>query len=148
MAVKVGLMGFGFMGKAHAACYCSSKKGNVVAIWDSNPSLLDPNAKATSPDFAYAFFLDPANQVLAHTFTGNFPDELRLVNRFEAAQGTSIKRISIFGETFRDFAVPMHRGELGVFRVPQRRLPFPRTRTEKRAYDATLRLETLTKETL
>jgi len=46
MAVKVGLMGFGFMGKAHAASYCGSKKGEIIAIWDSNAKLLDPKAKA------------------------------------------------------------------------------------------------------
>ncbi|MEW6356404.1 MAG: Gfo/Idh/MocA family oxidoreductase [Planctomycetota bacterium] len=44
--LKVGLMGYGFMGKAHAACYCASKKGEVVAIWDANPALLDPKAQA------------------------------------------------------------------------------------------------------
>ena len=46
MAIKVGLMGYGFMGKAHAACYCASPKAEVAAIWDSNPAMLDPNAKA------------------------------------------------------------------------------------------------------
>ncbi|NOZ20109.1 MAG: Gfo/Idh/MocA family oxidoreductase, partial [Planctomycetes bacterium] len=44
--LRVGLMGFGFMGKAHAACYCGSKKGDIVAIWDASPKLLDPKAKA------------------------------------------------------------------------------------------------------
>jgi len=43
--IKVGIMGFGGMGHAHAAVYGQTKNAKVVALWDANPALLDPKSK-------------------------------------------------------------------------------------------------------
>ena len=100
------------------ARYLAAESVDLVMLHDriGLQRLLD-NAEQTTPDFAYAFLLDPSNRVLAHTFDGGFPDEIADLNRFREPRGHSIERIEVFGETFRDFAVPLHSSALGVLRV-------------------------------
>ena len=78
-------------------------------------------ARAVDPDFTYCFVLDPAHRVLAHTFSGDFPDALRTINVPPSSgagpPGDRILRIDLFGQRYRDFAVPIHRGDLGTLRL-------------------------------
>ncbi|MBI5511126.1 MAG: hypothetical protein HY903_20380 [Deltaproteobacteria bacterium] len=78
--------------------------------------LLD-SIRNASPDFAYAFVLDPKDRVLGHSFDGELPDALRFLNRHRAATGYHVERLAIFGQTYRDFALPLAAGELGVLRL-------------------------------
>ena len=75
------------------------------------------NAKTTDADFTYSFVVDPVGRVLAHTFTGDFPETLLRVNTAGARPGGHIRRIAIFDQNYRDFAVPIHGGELGTLRL-------------------------------
>jgi len=43
--IRVGIVGYGGMGHAHAAVYCQHPKAEVVALWDTNRELLDPKSK-------------------------------------------------------------------------------------------------------
>lgn len=75
------------------------------------------HVKSTGPDIAYAFIMDPRDQVVVHTFESDFPDQLRRLNRYRERDGYQVQRIEIFGEHFRDFAVPLYHGELGLLRL-------------------------------
>jgi len=75
------------------------------------------DARSTGSDVDYAFVMDPADRVLAHTFDGGFPEQLRFVNRYRERDGYQVRRLDVFGEHFRDFAVPLYHGELGTLHV-------------------------------
>ncbi|MBI3782213.1 MAG: hypothetical protein HY270_02310 [Deltaproteobacteria bacterium] len=75
------------------------------------------DARNSSPDVAYAFIMDPRDNIVVHTFESDFPEQLRVLNRYRGGDGYQVQRIEIFGERFRDFALPLFRGELGVLRL-------------------------------
>ena len=75
------------------------------------------DARTSDADVEYVFIMDPTDKVLVHTFEPDFPDQLRLLNRYRERGGYQVRRIEIFGERFRDFAVPLYHGELGVLRL-------------------------------
>jgi two-component system NtrC family sensor kinase len=75
------------------------------------------DARSSGSDVEYAFIMDPTDKVLVHTFESDFPEQLRFLNRYREREGYQVRRIEIFGERFRDFALPLHRGELGVLRL-------------------------------
>ena len=75
------------------------------------------SARDSTPDFAYAFVLDPRGNVLAHTFEGSFPTALRFLNRQRGPDETSVQRIEVLGATYRDIGTPLHGGEVGVLRL-------------------------------
>lgn len=74
-------------------------------------------ARASGSDVEYAFIMDPADKVLVHTFESDFPDQLRVLNRYRERDGYQVRHIEIFGERFRDFALPLYHGDLGVLRL-------------------------------
>jgi methyl-accepting chemotaxis protein len=65
----------------------------------------------------YIFVLDPAGRVLAHTFAGGFPEELRQANVVPGPGEVSVRRLATEEGEIIDIAVPMLRGELGGVRV-------------------------------
>ncbi|MBI4518522.1 MAG: HAMP domain-containing histidine kinase [Deltaproteobacteria bacterium] len=75
------------------------------------------DARSSGSDVEYAFIMDPTNKVLVHTFESDFPEQLTLLNRYREHDGYQVQRIEIFSERFRDFAVPLYHGELGVLRL-------------------------------
>ena len=75
------------------------------------------DARDAGSDIAYIFILDPKDNILIHTFESEFPDEIRLLNRYRGQEGHQVRRIEVFGEKFRDFAVPLYHGQLGVLRL-------------------------------
>ena len=68
-------------------------------------------------DFEYAFVLDPMRNVLAHTLIGDFPEELRRLNRLKAGSEAQMQRLHVLGFLHRDLAVPIYDGELGVLHL-------------------------------
>lgn len=74
-------------------------------------------AQHTWEDFEYAFVLDPMRNVLAHTLIGDFPEELRRINRYRAVDGPQVQRIQALGGYHRDIAVPIYAGQLGVLHL-------------------------------
>jgi signal transduction histidine kinase len=73
--------------------------------------------RTTWNDFQYAFVLDPTRNVLAHTLIGDFPEELRRMNRLEAGSVAQVQRLHVLGFLHRDLAVPIYDGELGVLHL-------------------------------
>ncbi len=71
----------------------------------------------TGADVAYAFIMDPTDKIVVHTFESEFPEQLKLLNHYRERDGYRVERIEIFGERFRDFALPIHHGDLGVLRL-------------------------------
>ncbi|GAB4297456.1 MAG: hypothetical protein Kow0090_12760 [Myxococcota bacterium] len=74
-------------------------------------------AKSTDADFTYSFIVDPTNRILAHTFKGDFPESLKWINHTRLKDGYNVEVIEVFGHRYRDFAAPIHRGELGTLRL-------------------------------
>jgi two-component system NtrC family sensor kinase len=75
------------------------------------------DARKNEGDVVYAFAVDQTGHVLAHTFAGDFPADLRFLNRYHGREGFQVQHITVFGERFRDFAVPIYHGDLGVLRL-------------------------------
>jgi two-component system NtrC family sensor kinase len=75
------------------------------------------DARRNSPDVVYAFVTDPTGQVLAHTFESDFPNSLRFLNHVADEREYQVRTVRIFGERFRDFAIPLHDGDVGVLRL-------------------------------
>jgi len=61
----------------------------------------------------YIFALDQHGRVIAHTFEQGFPVELKDINRVDAAQKYSVRRISTEKGDIFDIAVPLFKGEAG-----------------------------------
>ncbi|MBI5525648.1 MAG: HAMP domain-containing protein [Deltaproteobacteria bacterium] len=72
---------------------------------------------AADPNLTYAFIMDPAHSVIVHTFKGAFPEELRSINRLGPGEEYRERHVSALGQNFRDFAVGIHGGRLGVLRL-------------------------------
>ncbi|MFU8818643.1 MAG: two-component system sensor histidine kinase NtrB [Desulfurivibrio sp.] len=70
-------------------------------------------------DIAYAFFLDPQGQILAHSFRDGFPVELRRVNKVADDQPYALQFLDTGQELLYDFAAPVMLGQtrLGTARV-------------------------------
>ena len=75
------------------------------------------DARRNSPDVVYAFVSDPTGQVIAHTFDSDFPESLKFINHVTADTEHQVSIVRIFGERFRDFAVPLYHGDVGVLRL-------------------------------
>jgi signal transduction histidine kinase len=68
-------------------------------------------------DVRYTFLVDPAGNVLAHSFEGGFPADLLSVNRPEEGQPYRLQRIQTEEGLILDVAVPVFDGRAGVARV-------------------------------
>ncbi len=74
-------------------------------------------ARKSVDDLVYVFILDPSHQVVVHTFSGAFPSGLLEINRFDQPKGVGIVRIDTLGLRYRDIAVPIHGGDLGMLHL-------------------------------
>lgn len=63
---------------------------------------------------AYVFVVDRENNVLSHTFTRPFPDELRLVNTVPPDQSKSVQLLTVFDRAAYDIAIPIKEG---IYRI-------------------------------
>jgi PAS domain S-box-containing protein len=63
---------------------------------------------------AYIFVLDQDNQVISHTFTHRFPQELRLANPVPPEQTRSVKLLTVVGQAAHDIALPVTEG---IYRI-------------------------------
>jgi len=68
-------------------------------------------------DVRYTFLVDPAGNVLAHSFEGGFPADPLSVNRPEEGQPYRLQRIQTEEGLILDVAVPVFDGRAGVARV-------------------------------
>lgn len=59
---------------------------------------------------AYVFVVDRENNILSHTFTRPFPDELRMVNLVPPDQSKSLKLLTVFDRAAYDIAIPIKEG--------------------------------------
>jgi len=71
----------------------------------------------TNEDVRYTFLVDPAGNVLAHSFEGGFPAGLLSVNRPEEGQPYRLQRIQTEEGLVLDVAVPVFDGRAGIARV-------------------------------
>jgi len=71
----------------------------------------------TNKDVRYAFLMDPAGNVLAHSFEGEFPADLLSVNQLEEGQPYRLQIINTEEGLILDVAVPVFDGRAGVARV-------------------------------
>ena len=62
------------------------------------------------PLISYIFILDTKQNVLSHTFTHPFPEELRQANRVPPGQTQNIKLLHIHDDSAYDIAVPVMEG--------------------------------------
>ena len=71
----------------------------------------------TNEDIRYTFLVDPAGNVLAHSFEGGFPTDLLSVNQPEEGQPYRLQRIQTEEGLILDVAVPVFDGRAGTARV-------------------------------
>lgn len=78
---------------------------------------------ASGEGMAYAFVMDAADAVLAHTCEGGFPVALRSANRVEAAQRCTVRLLDTGRTLIYDFAAPVTAGadRVGTVRLGMRR---------------------------
>lgn len=78
------------------------------------------SARDSTPDFAYAFVLDRQGQLLVHTFDSDFPAGLRFLLQPQPQRlvdETSVQRVELGGAVYRDIAVALRSGEVGVLHL-------------------------------
>lgn len=63
---------------------------------------------------AYVFVVDRENNILSHTFTRPFPDELRLANLVPSDQSKSVQLLTVFDRAAYDIAIPIKEG---IYRI-------------------------------
>ncbi|HDZ12453.1 MAG TPA: sensor histidine kinase, partial [Bacteroidetes bacterium] len=68
-------------------------------------------------DIGYCFILDQNNKIIVHSFADGFPKELIAANILGANDSLQIKLLSSGDEVYRDIAIPILSGELGIVRV-------------------------------
>lgn len=69
------------------------------------------------PGVAYAYLLDPAGAVIAHSFEGGFPAGLAEANPMPEGKGESIRPVRTRSGDILDAAVPILGGRLGTVHV-------------------------------
>jgi two-component sensor histidine kinase/HAMP domain-containing protein len=72
---------------------------------------------ASEKDIVYLFVTDKDNRVLAHTFAGGFPDELKTAHEVNPLRQYSVKELTTDKGTILDFGVPLLKGEIGVLHM-------------------------------
>jgi methyl-accepting chemotaxis protein len=99
---------------------------NGVALDSINPILTEKqfalemmvkDVKASEDDIAYIFVLDSHSKVLAHTFEGGFPVELKEIPIPDPEKQYSVIPIVTENGEILDIAVPLWKGEVGVVHV-------------------------------
>ncbi len=70
--IGVGLIGLGFMGRTHAACFAASGRAHIIAAFDRHPDALHAATGANNLDTGSSF----AAAALAHTRRATSIDEL------------------------------------------------------------------------
>ncbi len=73
--------------------------------------------KVRYPDFFYFFVQDKYGDILAHTFTGGFPSELKDANKLKAGEGEKTALLKTEAGYVFDIAVPIMEGRLGTAHV-------------------------------
>jgi len=71
----------------------------------------------TNEDVRYTFLVDPAGNVLAHSFEDGFPADLLAVNRPEEGQPYRLQKVQTEEGLVLDVAVPVFDGRAGIARV-------------------------------
>jgi two-component sensor histidine kinase len=61
--------------------------------------------------------MDKEKRVLAHTFAGGFPDELKTAHEVNPLQQYSVKELTTDKGAILDFGVPLLKGEIGVLHM-------------------------------
>ncbi|MBI5665872.1 MAG: HAMP domain-containing protein [Nitrospirae bacterium] len=72
---------------------------------------------ASEKDIVYLFITDKDNRVLAHTFPGGVPDELKTAYEVNPLQQYAVKELTTDKGAILDFGVPLLKGEIGVLRM-------------------------------
>ena len=98
-----------------------SEKALTPLVYDDNLSLhniLD-EIKQSDPSISYAFILNNANDLIAHTYDINIPEGLLNVNSLKSGNyNIEVIRTSNFKyPIIRDIAYPILKGELGTVRL-------------------------------
>ncbi|MBI5741466.1 MAG: diguanylate cyclase [Nitrospirae bacterium] len=73
--------------------------------------------KSSEKDIVYIFALDQHGDILAHTFNGGFPVDLKTANTAATGQAYRIQPLKAGGGNILDIAVPVLKGEAGVIHV-------------------------------
>lgn len=68
-------------------------------------------------DIVYIFVMNKDNRVLAHTFAGGFPDELKTAYEVNHLRQYSVKELTTDKGAVLDIGVPLLRGEAGVLHM-------------------------------
>lgn len=79
--------------------------------------LLLKNHLADEQDIEYAFVTNKSGSVVAHTFEGGFPIELKNMNPVPAGQDYAIMNFSAETKSLVDIAIPLLKGEIGQFHI-------------------------------
>lgn len=79
--------------------------------------LMLEQAKAAEPDIAYLYVLNRQGRVLAHTFGGGFPAELRGINPVQTGRPHGIQRLETEHGQILDIAVPLLGGNAGALHL-------------------------------
>ncbi len=72
------------------------------------------------PDIGYCFIIDRRGQVLVHSFMDGFPEGLLRANWPTQKDSLQIRLLRSDDELYRDIAIPILSGELGIVRVSVR----------------------------
>jgi len=79
--------------------------------------MLFNDMKSSDADIAYVFAADKNGNVIAHTFTGGFPRDLKEVAIGPVHRGLRIERFETEQGMLHDFAVPIMEGSLGTLHL-------------------------------
>lgn len=79
--------------------------------------LMLDQTKTTEPDIMYIFVLNREGKVLAHTFGGGFPAEIREINPVQADRPYGIQAFETERGEVLDIAVPILRGTAGTLHL-------------------------------
>lgn len=74
-------------------------------------------------DIEYIFVLNARGDVVAHTFKGGFPADLKKINSKANGRGYALERLESERGSILDFSVPLMRGEAGTVHVGMAEAP-------------------------
>jgi signal transduction histidine kinase len=95
---------------------------SINGIFDNDLFMLDAvvTEASSKPNISYVFLTDSvSSEVLAHSFTGIFPEKLLRVNMYSEQRDFNIELLNVSGEHIYDIAYPVeyHKQVIGIVRL-------------------------------
>lgn len=101
--------------RGSAIAHSIAERGSGYVLDNNSPLLLslifdEARLHERKHLISYIFVTDQGNEVLAHTMTRTFPQELRQANALPPAESRSVRLVTVDREDIHDIAVPIKEG--------------------------------------